>query len=374
MVKNYLDTKKMRIAFIYLLLVFSVSLYLLLGYYSVIQNYKDKERTDMINCLKIYQKIQLQNPKLGSLLIENDDYINQQELIEEMSKSTPLMLDRNQIEINKYHLTFKFIKKDSINYKIIQKQIQTLENKEYLITYFDTYIEIVGKVVGGVVVITKIFNKKLELEKQLYSQLYNTIFFMLINGILFLYFIKNIRDNTLHKKYLDKEYNLIKQDTQRIAFEDTLTKAATRLKFDETLKDFINTASRFKNNKFSVIMFDVDNFKVINDTYGHDYGDIVLRSIANRVHDNIRGSDIFARWGGEEFIILTPMVDLEHATQLAQKLRIAISEVEFEKIEQITCSFGVVEYKKEDNESSLVKRADELLYEAKRSGKNKVCY
>lgn len=124
---------------------------------------------------------------------------------------------------------------------------------------------------------------------------------------------------------MEHSYKVLEEGTKKIAFEDSLTKAASRLKFDESLKDLIQIASRFEQSRFGIVMFDVDNFKSINDTFGHDCGDRVLKAISNCVKENIRSSDTFARWGGEEFVVLCAMSDIKQTLQLAQKLRKRLS-------------------------------------------------
>jgi diguanylate cyclase (GGDEF)-like protein/PAS domain S-box-containing protein len=151
---------------------------------------------------------------------------------------------------------------------------------------------------------------------------------------------------------------------------DPLTKVYNRLKFDEILQTEIERAKRYKTI-FSLIMFDIDDFKKINDTYGHQIGDYVLKEIANLVKENIRATDFLARWGGEEFMVLAPHTNLTCAEKLAYKLKYVIENHNF-KIGKITASFGVTEYKEGDTPNSIIYRADESLYKAKNKGKNQV--
>jgi diguanylate cyclase (GGDEF)-like protein len=120
-------------------------------------------------------------------------------------------------------------------------------------------------------------------------------------------------------------------------------------------------------------MIDIDHFKNVNDTYGHLVGDNVLINLARLVSENIRESDIFARWGGEEFILLLPNVDVSLAEKIVTELRLKIQLKEFEKVGYLTCSFGLTEYVRGDDINSITKRADDALYEAKESGRNRVC-
>ena len=138
------------------------------------------------------------------------------------------------------------------------------------------------------------------------------------------------------------------------------------------LNEEILKAKRY-NTPLSIIYFDIDHFKQINDTYGHKKGDFILKEVSKIILQNIRKTDIFGRWGGEEFIIILPFTDLENALILAEKLRKKIEEHDFDGI-NITISFGVTELKIDDNADTLINRADEALYKAKNKGRNRVCY
>jgi len=160
---------------------------------------------------------------------------------------------------------------------------------------------------------------------------------------------------------------------QSIAYEfaihDALTGIFNRHGVNELINQQIEEVQRHKK-ALSLIFFDIDFFKKVNDTYGHDIGDYVLVNIAKIVSDEIRSSDIFARWGGEEFIIFLPETPLVEAIEVAQKLRKSIETHAFSSIDSITCSFGVTALQGKENKTSFIKRADELLYKAKESGRN----
>ena len=120
-----------------------------------------------------------------------------------------------------------------------------------------------------------------------------------------------------------------------------------------------------------MILFDIDNFKYVNDTFGHQIGDEVLKEISRLLTNSIRETDISVRWGGEEFLILLPQTDLFGAQAVAEKLRINIrNEVITQKQLNITASFGVTQMKETDDENLFVSRCDKLLYKAKNNGKN----
>ncbi len=158
---------------------------------------------------------------------------------------------------------------------------------------------------------------------------------------------------------------------KQLATTDTLTGICNRRHFDEALEHEINRAARH-SSPLSLILFDIDHFKRVNDTFGHQTGDQVLAQLAGAVGGSIRTTDLFARWGGEEFIVLMPGSDLNAAHLLAEKLRMTLENQPFPDVGQVTCSFGVAEYKPGDNADGLMKNLDLCLYLAKASGRNRV--
>ena len=156
------------------------------------------------------------------------------------------------------------------------------------------------------------------------------------------------------------------------ASHDNLTGLYNRNKFNSLFAKEIRRSSRY-SNKLSLILFDIDDFKLVNDTHGHQTGDEILKEIAEISINNVREHDTVVRWGGEEFLILLPETDLEGARFVAEKIRSAICNKALTKLELIiTASFGVSSLEKEENEESFIARTDLALYEAKESGKNKV--
>ncbi len=152
---------------------------------------------------------------------------------------------------------------------------------------------------------------------------------------------------------------------------DALTHIFNRRRFLELLEHGISSAKRL-NHELSIVFFDIDHFKKINDTYGHNTGDDVLRALASLVSATIRRTDIFARWGGEEFLVLLESTSIENAARMAEKLRKAIMEYEFPEVKQVTCSFGVTAYLPGEKGDTFISRADSALYRAKESGRNRV--
>ena len=157
----------------------------------------------------------------------------------------------------------------------------------------------------------------------------------------------------------------------RIAATDKLTGLYNRHKFEELFLLEVERSRRFELS-LSMMLIDIDNFKSINDTYGHNKGDAVLKHLGNILQKNIRQLDILSRWGGEEFLILIPGSNLEHTQQLAEKLRLVISNEEFDKLNNITVSIGISTLKEDDTLIQIVERADNALYRAKQNGKNQV--
>ena len=161
-------------------------------------------------------------------------------------------------------------------------------------------------------------------------------------------------------------------DYEMIIVVDQLTRIYNRGKFEHELFKEIERIKRYNSESFSLIFFDIDNFKNVNDTHGHLVGDHVLVAVAQMFKGLLRTTDIIARWGGEEFVVIMYNTDLDHALLGAEKLRRAIEDKHIRDVGYITCSFGVTEYIKGDSVQSIVLRADSLMYEAKKQGKNRV--
>ncbi len=159
---------------------------------------------------------------------------------------------------------------------------------------------------------------------------------------------------------------------EQMAVTDKLTGLYNRHKFYEVAEQEVDRAKRH-GRPFSVIIFDIDHFKKINDTYGHDVGDYVLAAIAKLVKKHIRKYDYLFRWGGEEFLILSPETDHKGAFKLAEKLRNLIENFPFEKVGQVTVSIGISQFYPETDMSvdETIKRADNALYQSKREGRNR---
>ena len=163
----------------------------------------------------------------------------------------------------------------------------------------------------------------------------------------------------------------VEADLMHLATIDPLTSISNRRKFNEVLDYELQRDARYEND-LSLILCDLDHFKHINDKYGHNIGDEVLKEFTQLVSKNIRQTDVFARWGGEEFVLLLPESDISTAIEMAKKLRIATEKHQFTDVGKITASFGVTQLMKDDDEKNFINRADEALYIAKDNGRNKV--
>jgi diguanylate cyclase (GGDEF)-like protein len=163
------------------------------------------------------------------------------------------------------------------------------------------------------------------------------------------------------------------QQMQRQALTDSLTSCFNRRFFELQLERDLHLATRMRQ-PISLIFLDIDNFKRVNDTYGHDAGDAALRVIANALREELRGVDTAARYGGEEFAIILPQAGPDGARVVAERLRARVEQTEFPGVGSITASFGVATFPLHaSSRELLVTTADRALYQAKRTGRNRVC-
>jgi diguanylate cyclase (GGDEF)-like protein len=163
------------------------------------------------------------------------------------------------------------------------------------------------------------------------------------------------------------------QKLEQLSREDTLTKVGNRLKLNEVLEDAYQANKRYKT-PCGVILLDIDDFKRINDTYGHIFGDETLKRFAQVILQNIRKTDKLGRWGGEEFLIVCPNTNIENLINVAEILRKNIENDAFLKEKKITASFGLSVFDGIKNIEQVTDISDENLYKAKKSGKNRVCF
>lgn len=166
-------------------------------------------------------------------------------------------------------------------------------------------------------------------------------------------------------------YNLKLKDG---AEKDYLTKIYNRNKFYELARQEGKLTKRYKYES-AVLLLDIDHFKRINDEYGHCWGDKVLKKLASEISKSIRETDIFARWGGEEFVLLLPHTDKVDGLKTAEKIRRVICQSQTEELKEVTISVGVTIIDPENYDiDQAIKLADEAMYCAKENGRNQVCY
>lgn len=164
----------------------------------------------------------------------------------------------------------------------------------------------------------------------------------------------------------------MEEEITRLTEVDRLTGLYNRYKLDAVLKSEIER-SRRSDSVFSIILLDIDDFKKVNDVHGHNIGDSVLQEFSEIIKSSIRKIDTAGRWGGEEFMIILPESDSDGGMVLAEKLRAKINEHKFDAVTHMSASFGVASFEREISGIELVARADDAMYRAKRTGKNRVC-
>ncbi len=191
----------------------------------------------------------------------------------------------------------------------------------------------------------------------------------------------NISNKELLEKIAELESKVHSLENELI--HDKLTSAKTRGYFEEKSKEYLDFAGKVRDGKrrdwagfrdISFLFFDIDHFKKINDTYGHDVGDKVLKEFASVVKNSLRVGDIFARWGGEEFVVILLGSNEMDSKVKADEIRKKVEDMTFDNPSElkITVSIGVAEFDGDITFENLIKNADNALYKAKDTGRNKV--
>jgi two-component system cell cycle response regulator len=183
-----------------------------------------------------------------------------------------------------------------------------------------------------------------------------------------------VRTQLRRKRYQERLRNMVSSAVE-LAISDPLTGLYNRRYLDAHLRSTVARAEA-TSKPVCVLVFDIDHFKEVNDTYGHDAGDDVLREFAERLRRGVRNIDLVSRYGGEEFLLVMPETDAEFAGAVAERLRSDVEKVAFQTRSgtfPVTVSIGIAEWQgASDTAEALIKRADTALYSAKRSGRNRV--
>lgn len=303
----------------------------------------------------------IKNPKISEAEIYNSKKILVSKASEKIfiknTKKLSIPLKKNNKFLGTLVLTFNI---DAMNNDVFVKEIQLLS------------ILIMQAVVSSLIIFFIIKFKILDPIKLLIHQ------------------SKLLKNKKLNKEFNWKQKDEIGQlgkamDNTRKSLKSIFLKLEEKATYDNLTKTYnrhgleaiyIKETKRTNRNKYpiSLIMFDIDFFKKINDKHGHLVGDNILIKICEEIQGIIRKTDYIIRWGGEEFIILCPRTELNEAIKMAEKLRLAIEEKKLENVGSLTISLAVTQKEKNETSDKIIKRVDDLLYKAKESGRNKVCF
>lgn len=237
---------------------------------------------------------------------------------------------------------------------------------------FEIFEKVVNVIPGNLK--QEILNKHIAIkyeQKADYELLMRIIIFFFVIILFVVYWNRKL---SIAKEKLELAQKAIKkknEELKMLSITDKLTGVYNRTKIDNSIEKELSRTVRY-NHSLSIILVDIDYFKAINDTHGHLVGDKVLVSFANILKENTRSTDIVGRWGGEEFLIVCPETDLDGATALARELKTKIETFDFEEAKKCTASFGLTANQSNDTLDTLILRADEALYKAKESGRNRV--
>ena len=260
--------------------------------------------------------------------------------------------------------------------KIAGKISENLELSMAVVKEDKTLLMILQKTVNGITneMHREIFGKwiPIKYQKEVDSRLIWGISIIAIFFItLVIYWNRRITQANKLLQEAKKDIEEKNKELEKLAITDKLTNLYNRRKLDELLQNEIYRCERF-NHSFGIAILDIDHFKKVNDTFGHQIGDKVLIEIATILKKHIRKTDYVGRFGGEEFVIICPESQEEGTYNLIENIRLDIAKHTFNKVESITASFGIAIFKEEDSVESLLKRADVALYKAKNSGRNRV--
>lgn len=251
-------------------------------------------------------------------------------------------------------LSMAVVKEDEVLLNILQKAINSMTN--------DMHREIFSKWIP------------IKYEKGVnYELVWKIAIGSLIVILLVVYWNRKIIKTNRLLEEAQKDIEEKNKELEKLATTDKLTNLYNRRKIEELLEFEINRSERFNHN-FGLAIVDIDKFKEVNDTYGHQIGDKVLKELASILNTNRRKTDFVGRYGGEEFVIICPESDVQGVIKLMETFKEKICNYKFSKVENKTASFGVTMSQRGDTIESILKRADDALYQAKDNGRNKIEY
>lgn len=295
----------------------------------------------------------------------------------------------NFIQIDSIHEAFELVEKDKIfgvidniltlSHNIIKQNYNNIKVSSTLPYNLELRLSVEKKDELLISVINKIIEQISEDEKNSIAHKYQLIMYQEVNDYswvykfvlpLFILLIIISIINTKMRKEIKKR-KVAEGALLDYANKDSLTQVFNRRKIEKIMTAQIRKV-KDKNSTFSIIFFDIDDFKIINDEFGHVKGDKVLISISKLVSKSIRKNDFIGRWGGEEFIIILPDTSSKHASKITHNLKELIAKKDFTINKTITSSFGITEYKKGDTKKDMIDRADKAMYYVKRNGKDAI--
>ncbi len=256
--------------------------------------------------------------------------------------------------------------------------INPLTNRVEKKLAFVIYNKYIDAIIGSGLYYRQDIEEFMKKEKKSLKKEFAYINFSILAVILIMLMISTAVSFYLSKR-LKNIFNAFNEKTkillEKVDFEakhDALTNVPNRKFFNEKLKEEFYRAKRY-NFPLSIAMIDIDRFKKINDTYGHEAGDIVLKKLASFINGKIRKSDFFARWGGEEFMLIFPHTDIDKAFKICEKLKEELqTNKKIQHPVKFTVSCGITTLKPGDNIDSLLKRVDDALYLAKNNGRDRI--
>lgn len=295
-----------------------------------------------------------------SSINESDEYFN---ALKNMKGKMSFIIEENEeLKANIKELEYELNNLRVINANVVEHS-STIENEledklEQLTHHRPTIVPEYSRVEE---LRTKL---SLEIDKNEHFKLQNQILLEQLDQLRFLYVSTMEHSSTLENELNDKY-----REASRLSITDNLTGIYNR---DGCRKNWEVEVDRVKRQggTFSLVMFDIDFFKNVNDNYGHDAGDLVLIKIVQIIQNSIRKGDIYSRWGGDEFLIIFPGMPTKEVIELTERLRDNVEKEIFPGPEKVTCSFGLTEYIKNDSLEDMLNRVDLALYSAKRKGRN----